>query len=56
MVGDRMFDMMGAVETGIHSIGVLYGYGDRQELLRAGATWLADTPADVVKLLCKESL
>ena len=54
MVGDRMFDMQGAVETGIPSIGVLYGYGDRQELTDAGATLLADTPADVVKLLCRE--
>ena len=56
MVGDRMFDMKGAVETGIHSIGVLYGYGDRHELLHAGATLLADTPADVVKLICTDSL
>lgn len=54
MVGDRMFDMQGAAETGIPSIGVLYGYGDRQELINAGATLLADTPADVVKLLCRE--
>ena len=54
MVGDRMFDMQGAAETGIRSIGVLYGYGDRQELIDAGATLLADTPADVVKLLCRE--
>ena len=54
MVGDRMFDIQGAVETGIQSIGVLYGYGDRQELIDAGATLLADTPADVVKLLCRE--
>jgi phosphoglycolate phosphatase len=51
MVGDRMFDIEGAVETGIDSIGVLYGYGDRQELKNAGATWIADTPSDVVQLL-----
>ena len=54
MVGDRMFDMQGAVETGIPSIGVLYGYGDRQELINAGATLLADTPAVVVKCICRE--
>jgi len=51
MVGDRMFDMEGAAEAGIHSIGVLYGYGDRQELIRSGANWLADTPIDVVKFI-----
>lgn len=56
MVGDRRFDIEGAVETAIHSIGVLYGYGDRKELIEAGATYLAETPADVVKLLCRESL
>ena len=54
MVGDRMFDIQGAVETGIRSIGVLYGYGDRQELIDAGATLLADTPAVVVKCICRE--
>jgi phosphoglycolate phosphatase len=56
MVGDRKFDIEGAAETGIHSIGVLYGYGDRQELIDAGVTYLAETPADVVKLLCGESM
>ena len=49
MVGDRMFDMEGAAEAGIPSIGVLYGYGNRQELILSGAKWLADTPMDVVK-------
>ena len=56
MVGDRMFDIEGAVETEIDSIGVLYGYGDLQELLNAGATWIAETPADVVQLICGEPL
>ena len=56
MVGDRMFDMTGAAEAGIQSIGVLYGYGERQELISSGAEHLADTPADVVKLVCGEPL
>jgi phosphoglycolate phosphatase len=56
MVGDRRFDIEGAAETAVQSIGVLYGYGDRKELIDAGATYLAETPADVVKLLCRESL
>ncbi|MDO5139766.1 MAG: HAD hydrolase-like protein, partial [Oscillospiraceae bacterium] len=56
MVGDRMFDIEGAGETAIDSIGVLYGYGSRQELVQAGATWIADTPAEVVKLICGEAL
>ncbi len=53
MVGDRMFDILGAVETGIDSIGVLYGYGERGELVSAGATRLADTPAEVAKIICE---
>ena len=56
MVGDRMFDIEGAGEAGIDSIGVLYGYGDRKEIVQAGASWIAETPADVVQLICIEPL
>ncbi|WP_300725707.1 HAD hydrolase-like protein [uncultured Bacteroides sp.] len=41
MIGDRMFDINGAKEVGLDSIGVLYGYGDKKELSDAGATYLA---------------
>ena len=37
MVGDREHDIIGARKTGIDCIGVLYGYGDREELTQAGA-------------------
>lgn len=37
MVGDRKHDMEGARKSGIASVGVLYGYGDRQELEKADA-------------------
>lgn len=53
MVGDRMFDMEAACEVGIDSIGVLYGYGDREELEQAGATCIAGTPAEAVTIICK---
>ena len=52
MVGDRKFDLEGAGEVDIRSIGVLYGYGDRSELVGAGATYIADTPAEVVGIIC----
>ena len=46
MVGDRLYDVRGAHENGIGAIGVLYGYGGRQELEEAGADALAeDVPA-----------
>jgi phosphoglycolate phosphatase len=43
MVGDRMQDIEGARSNGIDSIGVLYGYGSREELQEAGATVIVET-------------
>ena len=37
MIGDRSHDMVGAVKNGLTGVGVLYGYGSREELVRAGA-------------------
>ncbi|MBR5096023.1 MAG: HAD hydrolase-like protein [Treponema sp.] len=51
MIGDRKFDMEGAVGAGIDSIGVLYGYGSKEELEKAGAKFLAETPAHISKLI-----
>ncbi len=49
MIGDRLYDIEGANEVGTDSIGVIYGYGSREELTLAGATYLADTPTDILK-------
>jgi phosphoglycolate phosphatase len=43
MVGDRHFDVEGAGHFNMDSIGVLFGYGSRQELEEAGATYIVDT-------------
>ena len=51
MVGDRRNDCQGAAENGLPAIGVLYGYGDRQELEAAGAAAIAPTVADLRALL-----
>ena len=51
MVGDRRNDCRGAAENGLPAIGVLYGYGDRQELEAAGAAAIAPTVADLRALL-----
>jgi len=37
MIGDREHDILGAKEHGLPAIGVLYGYGDFDELSAAGA-------------------
>ncbi len=43
MVGDREHDIIGANKNGIDSIGVLFGYGSREELKKAGASYIAET-------------
>ena len=42
MVGDRRHDVAGAKENGLPCIGVLYGYGGREELEAAGAAFVAE--------------
>ncbi len=44
MVGDREHDVLGAKRNGLPTVGVLYGYGSREELTAAGAAFLAETP------------
>ena len=51
MVGDRKFDILGAKENGLASIGVLYGFGDREELTEAGADYIVEKAEDIVKVL-----
>ncbi len=48
MVGDRKYDVIGAYQAGISCIGVLYGYGSREELVEAGAAALCESPAKLV--------
>lgn len=40
MIGDRKFDIEGARECGIESMGVLYGYGDLEEMQMAKADYI----------------
>ena len=48
MIGDRSHDIVGAKTNGIDGIGVLYGYGSREELLEAGAVQLCATPGAIL--------
>jgi phosphoglycolate phosphatase len=48
MIGDRSHDMVGAKNNGMKSIGVLYGYGSRDELLEAGAHHVCATPGAIL--------
>jgi phosphoglycolate phosphatase len=51
MIGDRFYDVDGAREHGIPTIGVLWGVGSEQELRDAGAVALAAAPAEIPPLL-----
>ncbi|WP_108518559.1 HAD family hydrolase [Bradyrhizobium algeriense] len=48
MIGDRSHDMVGAKNNGMKGIGVLYGYGSRDELLEAGAHHVCATPGAIL--------
>lgn len=51
MIGDRKHDILGAKEHGMDSVGVLYGYGDYEELKKAGADYITEKPAGIKDLL-----
>lgn len=48
MIGDRKYDMEGAKAAGVCGIGALWGFGDRDELLTAGASFIAERPEDIL--------
>jgi phosphoglycolate phosphatase len=51
MIGDRRFDIEGAVANDVRGIGVLWGFGSRAELEQAGASAIAATPDELAALL-----
>jgi predicted PurR-regulated permease PerM/phosphoglycolate phosphatase-like HAD superfamily hydrolase len=51
MVGDTTVDIDAARAAGAWAVGVLCGFGQRQELERAGADLILDTTADLEKVL-----
>ncbi len=54
MLGDRYLDMQGAVQAGIDGCGALWGYGTEEELLNAGARFIARNAGDVSSLVFSE--
>lgn len=51
MIGDRRYDIEGAVANGVHGIGVMWGFGDHEELEAAGAGAIARQPNELHTLL-----
>ena len=53
MVGDRFYDIEGAALVGVDAAGALYGYGSREELTDAGATFLIEDIRELQAFLKK---
>jgi len=51
MIGDREHDILGAKANHMDSIGVLFGFGSREELEAAGATHIVVSVAELERLL-----
>lgn len=51
MIGDSGVDIKTAKDAGVHSIGVTWGFRDREELTENGAEYIVDTPEDILKIV-----
>lgn len=51
MIGDRHHDIEAGVHVGTKSAGVLWGFGDHEELTSAGADVVLKSPTDLLSLL-----
>lgn len=51
MVGDRSHDILGAKKHGVYSLGVTYGYGTKEELVKAGADYIVDSPQEIIEIV-----
>lgn len=51
MIGDRKYDIVGAKSCYLDSVGVLYGFGSKDELLESNPTYMANNILDLRELL-----
>jgi len=51
IIGDTKYDIIGAKESGIFSIGITWGYGTREELQAAGADIIVDSIDELCEVL-----
>ena len=54
MVGDREHDIIGAKQVGMDSIGVLFGYGNYEELENAGANYIVNSPLEILDIILEK--
>lgn len=53
MIGDRKYDLIGALETGLDAMGVLFGFGTEEELSQYKNIYLAPTAKAMEEFLLK---
>lgn len=51
LIGDRKFDILGAKKCGIQAVGILWGFGSKQEFRENGAELICETPFDVERVI-----
>lgn len=54
MIGDRKYDILGAEAFQMDSLGVLYGFGAREELESHGATFVVDSVSELSTFLLED--
>lgn len=53
MVGDTVFDMEGGKENGLSTVAVGYGFGNREELLKAGPDFFVEDVEELYEFLSR---
>lgn len=54
MIGDRMHDIVGGQKNGLATVGLMMGYGSREEFTDAGVSYVADTAEELIAYLLKQ--
>jgi len=55
-IGDTKVDMITAKNADMNSIGILWGFREKKELVEHGATYIAETPIDIIKIVSENNL
>ncbi|MEG2318349.1 MAG: HAD hydrolase-like protein, partial [Rikenellaceae bacterium] len=50
-VGDSGVDMQTALNSGVRSVGVTWGFRDREELSANGACHIVDHPSEILQIV-----
>ena len=51
MIGDREHDVIGAHKNGLDCLGILYGFGNREEFEEAGADYIREKVEDILQFV-----